>query len=261
LLRWTRAQADRTGALIFIHLAQSRQELAEVARRGYVGAARYLDALGVLGSDVVAAHCIYLDAGEVELLAARGVRVAHCPTSNAKIEGQVAPILALERAGVRVALGTDCAASNNGMDLIGEMKIAGLLHKIAAGDPTVMPVSHLFYLATQGAADCLDLGDRVGSLSVGKRADVITVRRNEPFLQPWHDPRAGLVYAARGLDVQDVWVDGQARVANGRLLAADVGEAMERAQAWAARYDRSRGRPGNPVAPAQDEARTAEEVY
>lgn len=261
LLLWTRAQADRTGALIFIHLAQSRQELAEVARRGYVGAARYLDALGVLGSDVVAAHCIYLDAGEVELLAARGVRVAHCPTSNAKIEGQVAPILALERAGVRVALGTDCAASNNGMDLIGEMKIAGLLHKIAAGDPTVMPVSHLFYLATQGAADCLDLGDRVGSLSVGKRADVIAVRRNEPFLQPWHDPRAGLVYAARGLDVQDVWVDGQARVANGRLLAADVGETMERAQAWAVRYDRSRGRPGNPVAPAQDEARTAEEVY
>ena len=240
LLRWSRTQADRFGALIFIHLAQSRQELAEVARRGYKGAARYLDAIGVLGNDVVAAHCMFLDDEEVALLAARGVRVAHCPASNAKIEGQVAPILALERAKVRVGLGTDSAASNNGMDLFGEMKTAGLLHKVAAGDPTVMPVPHLLFLATQGAAECLDLGDRVGSLEVGKRADVITVQRNALTLQPWHDPRAGLVYAARGLDVQEVWVDGQPRVANGRLLADDAGEVVERAEAWAARYKKER---------------------
>ena len=236
LLRWTRAQADRTGALIFIHLAQSQQELAEVARRGHHGSARYLDAIGVLGPDVVAAHCIYLDDEEVALLAARGVRVAHCPSSNAKIEGKIAPILALQRAGVRLGLGTDCAASNNGMDLIGEMKTAGLLHKVAAGDPSVMPVPLLLFLATQGAADCLDLGDKVGSLEPGKRADVITVRRHAPWLQPWHDPRAGLVYAARGLDVQEVWVDGQPRVAGGMLLAHDGGEAVERAEAWAVRY-------------------------
>lgn len=236
LLRWSRAQADRFGALIFIHLAQSRQELAEVARRGYNGAARYLDAIGVLGSDVVAAHCIYLDDEEIALLATRGARVAHCPSSNAKIEGKVAPILALERAGVRVGLGTDSVSSNNAMDMFGEMKTAGLLHKIAAGDPTVMTVSHLLFLATQGAADCLDLGDRVGSLQVGKRADVITVRRNAPSLQPWHDPRAGLVYATRGLDVQEVWVDGQPRVADGNLLADDVGEAVERAEVWVARF-------------------------
>ena len=81
-----------------------------------------------------------------------------------------------------------------------------------------MPVPHLLFLATQGAAECLDLGDRVGSLEVGKRADVITVRRNALTLQPWHDPRAGLVYATRGLDVQEVWVDGQPRVADGMLL-------------------------------------------
>jgi 5-methylthioadenosine/S-adenosylhomocysteine deaminase len=240
LLRWTRAQADRTGALIFIHLAQSRQELAEVARRGHHGAARYLDAIGVLGPDVVAAHCTYLDDEEIVLLAARGVRVAHCPSSNAKIEGQIAPILALERAGATVGLGTDCAASNNSMDLFGEMKIAGLLHKVAAGDPTVMSVPHLLFLATQGASNCLDLGDKVGSLEVGKRADVITVRRNEPWQQPWHDPRAGLVYATRGLDVQEVWVDGQARVAGGMLLAQDAGEAVERAEAWAVRYSQRR---------------------
>lgn len=236
LLQWSRAQAERFGALIFIHLAQSRQELAEIARRGFTGAARYLDAIGVLGPNVVAAHCMYLDDAEIDLLAARGVRTAHCPASNAKIEGIVAPIRALERAGVRVGLGTDSVASNNGMDMFGEMKTAGLLHKVASGDPTAMPVSHLLYLATQGAAECLDLGDRVGSLQVGKRADVITVRRDAPTLQPWHDPRAGLVYAARGLDVQDVWVDGQPRVADGKLLAEDVGAVVEHAEAWAARY-------------------------
>jgi 5-methylthioadenosine/S-adenosylhomocysteine deaminase len=102
-----------------------------------------------------------------------------------------------------------------------------------------MPVSHLLYLATQGAAECLDLGDRVGSLQVGKRADVITVRRNAPTLQPWHDPRAGLVYAARGLDVQEVWVDGQPRVADGKLLADNVSAVVERAEAWSARYKKS----------------------
>ena len=238
LLRWTRAQADRYGALIFIHLAQSRQELAEVTRRGYQGSARYLDAIEVLGPDVVAAHCMFLDDEEIALLGARGVRVAHCPASNAKIEGKIAPILALERAGARIGLGTDCAACNNGMDLFTEMKIAGLLHKVAAEEPTTMPVAHLLALATQKAADCLDLGDVVGSLTVGKRADVITVRRNEPFLQPWHDPRAGLVYATRGLDVQEVWVDGQQRLAAGKLLADDVAETVSRAAAWAARHPR-----------------------
>ena len=239
LLQWTRKQADEHGALIFIHLAQSRQELAEIARRGYQGSARYLDAIGFLGPDVVAAHCIYLDDDERALLAERGVRVAHCPASNAKIEGMVAPIVALEEAGVQVGLGTDCAASNNGMDMFAEMKTAGLLQKVAAQDPTVMPAANLLALATQKAADCLNLGDRIGSLTVGKRADIITVRRDDPWLQPAPDPYAGLVYATRGLDVQDVWVDGQQRVAAGQLLAPDVAEAVDRAKGWAARHAQS----------------------
>lgn len=236
LLQWSRTQAERFGALIFLHVAQSRQELAEIARRGYTGAVRYLDAIGVLGPQVVAAHCMYLDDAEIDLLATRGVRVAHCPASNAKIEGKVAPILALERAGVRVGLATDSVASNNRMDLFDEMKSAGLLNKVAAADPTAMPVAHLLHLVTQGAADCLDLGDRVGSLQIGKRADIITIDRDALSLQPWHDPLAGLVYAVRGLDVQEVWVDGHQRVAQGKLLADDVNQVIEQAKAWATRY-------------------------
>lgn len=236
LLQWTREQADRTGALIFIHLAQSQQELAEIRRRGYDGAARYLDAIGFLGPDVVAAHCIYLDEEEVALLGARGVRVAHCPASNAKIEGRVAPVLALDREGARIGLGTDCAASNNGMDLLGEMKTAGLLHKVAACDPEVMDTRRLLSMATRDAAACLNLAERAGSLAPGKEADVITVRRDALHLQPWHDPHAGLVYAARGADVCDVWVAGQPRVRDGQLLAGDAAEAIGRAAAWAERH-------------------------
>jgi len=236
LLQWTRHQADRYGALIFIHLAQSKQELVEIERRGYRGSARYLDAIGFLGPDVVAAHCMYVDPEEVELLAKHRVRIAHCPTSNAKIEGRVAPVPAFERGGMRVGIGTDCAASNNSMDMFGEMKIAGLMQKVAAGDPTVMPVSHILYLATRGAAACLSMEPRIGSLEVGKCADVITVHRNEPYLHPWHNVQAGLVYAARGLDVQDVWINGQRRVANGKLIANDVDDVMARAANWARRY-------------------------
>jgi 5-methylthioadenosine/S-adenosylhomocysteine deaminase len=236
LLRWTREQADHTGALIFIHLAQSRQELAEIRRRGHDGAARYLDAIGLLGPDVVAAHCIYLDEEEIVLLGARGVRVAHCPASNAKIEGRVAPVLALEGAGALIGLGTDCAASNNGMDLFSEMKTAGLLHKVATCDPEVMNVRRLLSLATVEAAACLNLEGRVGSLVAGKEADVMTLQRDALHLQPWHDPHAGLVYAARGSDVRDVWVAGQQHVRDGQLLAADAGEALERAAAWAERH-------------------------
>jgi 5-methylthioadenosine/S-adenosylhomocysteine deaminase len=236
LLRWTRQQADLHEALIFIHLAQSRQELAEIERRGYRGAARYLEAIGFLAPDVVAAHCMYLEDEEVAILARYGVRVAHCPASNAKIEGRIAPIAALQAAGARVGLGTDCAASNNGMDLFSEMRVAGLLHKVAAGNPCAMPVQQLLSLATGEAAGCLDLGHRVGSLARGKEADIITVRRDAVYLQPWHDPHAGLVYAARGLDVGNVWVAGRQRVAGGRLLADDTQEAVSRAAAWAAEH-------------------------
>ena len=139
LLRWTRDQAERHQAMIFIHLAQSRQELAEVARRGYRGAAHYLAAIDVLGTNVVAAHGMYLQPDEIDLLAANNVKIAHCPASNAKIEGKIAPIDALMQAGVAVGIGTDCAACNNTMDMFAEMKIAGLMNKVAAANPEVMP--------------------------------------------------------------------------------------------------------------------------
>ena len=167
--------------------------------RGAAGCASYLDALGLLAPDVVVAHATYLTDAEADLVGARRTAVAHCPSSNAKLEGRVAPIARMRRAGAVVGLGTDAACCNNGMDLFDEMKVAGLLNKVAADDPAALPALDILRAATSEAARALGIDHLVGTLEPGKRADVIAVRTRGAHLRPWHDPVANLVYAARGL--------------------------------------------------------------
>jgi 5-methylthioadenosine/S-adenosylhomocysteine deaminase len=218
LLRRVRRLADRRSARVFIHVAQSEEEVATVTARGAAGCASYLDALGLLAPDVVAAHATYLSDAEADLLGRRRTAVAHCPSSNAKLEGRVAPIARMRRAGAIVGLGTDAACCNNGMDLFEEMKVAGLLNKVAADDPATWPTLDLLRAATSEAARVLGVDHLVGTLEPGKRADLIAVRVRGPRLQPWHDPVANLVYAARGSDVVAVVVDGRLLVRDGRPL-------------------------------------------
>lgn len=233
LLRRVRAFANESGARIFIHCAQSETELANLQARGFAGAVRCLAAHGVLGPDLVAAHCIYVDDGEIGLLADSGTWVSHCPVSNAKVEGQVAPVAAMLRRGVRVALGTDWAPTNNGMDLFDEMKCAGLLNKVGAKDPEAVPVDRLLGMATIDAARALGLDALVGSLELGKRADIITVAMDGLHLQPWQNRAATLVYSVKGQDVRDVWVDGRQVVSKRRPLTVDAGEVREQvAHIW-----------------------------
>jgi len=233
LLRQIRALANDTGARIFIHCAQSAPELAALRARGHQGAVRCLRDTGLLGPDVVAAHCLYVDADEVRLLAETGTWVAHCPASNAKIEARVAPVAAMLRAGVRVALGTDWAPTNNGMDLFDEMKTAGLLGKVGADDPTVLPVARLLEMTTIEGARALGIDAHAGSLEAGKRADVIALAMDGLHLQPWHDVAATLVYSAKGQDVRHVWVDGRWLIRDGRPVHVDVpGLLDETARIW-----------------------------
>src|SRR6266536_1338398 len=232
LLRWIRHTADERGAQIYIHVAQMQAEVDAVrARHGIEGAVRYLDQHGLLGPDVIAAHCIYIDDGEVELLARTGTPVAHCPVSNVKIEARMAPVPALLRAGVVLGLGTDCAASNNGMDLFSEMKCAGLLSKLTTGDPTFLPAAQLLRPATAEAARVLGMDHLVGSFEVGKRADLITLDRDSLHLAPWNDLYGTLVYAARGADVRHVRVDGRAIMLDRHLLSVDSAELARRVTA------------------------------
>jgi 5-methylthioadenosine/S-adenosylhomocysteine deaminase len=222
LLRRIRRTAQETGARIFIHCSQARAELAALRTRGHPGGVRCLAATGLLGPDLVAAHCIYIDEEEIRLLADTGTWVSHCPVSSARIEGHLAPIPALLRAGAHAALGTDWAVTNNGMDLFDEMKCAGVLNKVAAGDTSVLPSATLLRMATIDAARALGLEAEVGSLEPGKRADVIALDMRSPHLQPWHDIAATLVYSAKGLDVRHVWVDGRWLVRGRRPLEVDV---------------------------------------
>ena len=221
LLRRVRRLADRSGARVFIHVAQSEEEVGTVIARGTAGCASYLDALGLLAPDVVAAHGTYLTDAEGDLVGRRGTAVAHCPSSNAKLEGRVAPVARMRRAGAIVGLGTDAACCNNGMDMFEEMKVAALLNKVAADDPAAFPALDVLRLATSEAARALGIDRLVGSLEPGKRADIIAVRTRNPRLQPWHDPVANLVYAARGSDVTAVFVDGRQLVRNGRPVFLD----------------------------------------
>lgn len=222
LLRRVRRTARETGARIFIHCSQAEAELAALRTRGHGGGVRCLAAADLIGPDLVAAHCIYIDEDEIRLLADSGTWISHCPVSAARIEGRLAPVPALLRAGANVALGTDWAVTNNGMDLFDEMKCAGVLNKVAAGDPSVLPAARLLRMATIDAARALGLDAQTGSLEAGKRADIIALGMRSPHLQPWHDTAATLVYSAKGLDVRHVWVDGRWLVRDRRPLDLDV---------------------------------------
>lgn len=232
LLEEIRHIANRLRAPIFIHLAQSQQEVEVVRKRGFKGAAYYLNAIGFLGPDVIAAHCIYLSEEEVAILADTGTKIVHCPTSNAKIEGRVAPIGSMLEKEVEVGLGTDCAACNNTMDLFEEMKLAALLNKVNAGDPTSFPVKKIVSMATIEGARILGLERQIGSLEIGKKADIIALDKSGLHLQPWCDIYSHLVYCARGSDVRSVFIDGRPIMLHGEFLAADLDELLSRAEEW-----------------------------
>lgn len=227
LLRRVRRLADRTGARVVIHVAQSEEEVALVAARENVSCGRYLDNLGLLAPEVIAAHCTYLSDTDADLVGARKTSIAHCPASNAKLEGRLAPIARMRAHGATVGLGTDAACCNNTMDLFREMQIAGLLHKVATEDPTVLPSADLLRMATIDAARALGLDNLVGSLEVGKRADIIALDMSAAHLQPWHDDTANIVHAARGSDVSEVWVDGEQLIRDRRPTRFDVGEVVQ----------------------------------
>ncbi|MFZ2089333.1 MAG: amidohydrolase, partial [Desulfobaccales bacterium] len=203
-LKGAKALTRKAGVPFFIHLAETRREVEELKAKTGLGPAAYLDSLGVLDEKSVVVHGVWLKPDDLDILARRGVKVSHCPESNMKLASGVAPIPELLARGVTVGLGTDGAASNNNLDLFGEMSQAARLHKVQGGDPTVLPARQVVALATREGAKVLGLGDKVGTLSPGKQADLIVVDLNQPHLTPVYDPCSHLVYAARSADVRQV---------------------------------------------------------
>jgi 5-methylthioadenosine/S-adenosylhomocysteine deaminase len=197
-----------------------------------------MERLGLLSPDLIACHCVWLTEGEMDLLARRGVRVVHNPESNMKLAAGVAPIPDLLQRGVRVGLGTDGCASNNNLDMFQEMDMAAKVHKVHRLDPTVMPAETVLEMATLGGARVLGMEEEIGSLEVGKRADVIILDLEKPHLQPVYNVVSQLVYAAAGADVRDVIIDGKPVMRNRRLLTLNEEEILRAAVDWSNRIKR-----------------------
>lgn len=207
---WTRVRdlARDEGVRIHTHAAENQTQSERLARLPGGRDVLYLDSLGVLGPNLVLAHCVWVTPEEQALLASTGTRVAHCPSANLKLASGFAPIPDMLEQGITVGLGADGAPCNNNLDMFQEMRLAALMHKPAYG-PCSMSAATVLEMATLGGARALGLEDQIGSLEVGKRADFTIISRHGLHANPQTDPVSAIVYAHKATDVETVVIDGQ----------------------------------------------------
>jgi 5-methylthioadenosine/S-adenosylhomocysteine deaminase len=213
------AYAAELGMPIHTHLQETAQEVEDSLAQHGERPTKRMERLGVLSPDFIGAHGVHLNIEDISRLANAAANIVHCPSSNLKLASGLAPITALTKAGVNVALGTDGAASNNRLDLFEEMRLAALLAKVQANDASAFPAEAAFRAATINGARALGLQDTIGSLEIGRQADFIAVSLDKIGMQPMFDPLSHLVYTASRADVTHAWVNGVQRVANGTLVA------------------------------------------
>ena len=214
------------------HLAETAGEVEQSRDKHGLTPLRRLHDLGATGPGFIAIHGVHVSNDDIALLATQGCHVVHCPVSNMKLGAGIAPVAALLARGVNVALGTDGAASNNRLDVLGEMRIAALLAKVATGDPSALSAPQALCAATLSGARALGLDREIGSLVAGKQADVIAVDLSALDAIPCYDPISHLVHAVGREAVTDVWVAGR-RVVSGRALTtADEASIVARARLW-----------------------------
>ena len=198
--------ARHNGMLLHIHLSETRREIENCLREHGTTPVRYLEKIGFLGPDVLAAHCVHVDAEEWKILADHGVTVVNCPCSNLKLGSGRFPYELAIASGCRITLGTDSAASNNNLDMHEEMKFAALLAKMN-GDPTLLPAEEVFRWATRNAAEFF--GIDAGEIAVGKQADALLVDLGVPQMQPAHNLLSNWVYAADSSAIRHVFCAGR----------------------------------------------------
>ena len=234
-LRRVAVLADEIDADVHIHLHETEAEVAGALRAESGTWIRILDEIGLLTERLQAVHMTAVSNAEIDLVSERGVRIVHCPHSNMKLASGICPLTKFLAAGATVGLGTDGAASNNALDLFAEARLAALLAKSANADPTVLPAADILAMATLGGARAIGLDDRIGSIEVGKRADLVAVDLDHPAMQPVNDPHAALVHSNAGARVTHTFIDGQCVYENGAWKTLDIGEVLARAGEWRAR--------------------------
>ena len=204
-----------------IHLSENAAEVATCRERYGCTPVEHLHRMGLLDKQTLAVHCVVVDDLEIETLAGHGVKVAHCPESNMKLASGAAPAVKMLKAGITLGLGTDGCASNNDADMFGEMNTVAKIHKVINMDPTAMNAETTFHAATLGGAACLQAESEIGTLAVGKKADLIVLDLNQPHLTPLYNIPSHLVYAARGADVIHSIINGRVVMRDRRLLTLD----------------------------------------
>jgi len=224
--------AEQLGLPIHTHIHETDDEIRDSLKQYGVRPLERLARLGLLGPNFIGVHAVHVNEAEIGLLAQHGCHLAHCPTSNLKLASGIAPVADLLRAGVNLGLGTDGAASNNRLDLFGEMRLAALLAKGASGDPAILPAASALRAATLDAARALNLDSQIGSIVPGKRADLVAVDLHALSGQPVFDPVSHLVYVAGREHVTHVWVDGRMKLNDRRLVDLDIDDLTARAAYW-----------------------------
>ena len=210
------------------HLSETREEVEEIRKKTGQKPLKYLDSLGLANENLIAAHAVHLDNEEMDLLAAKGVRVVHVPESNMKLAAGVARIPEMVKMGVPVGIGTDSCASNNNLDLFQEMDTAAKLHKVCNMDPVTMNAETVMKMATSRGAKILGLENEIGTIEKGKRADIIVLDLQSPHMIPLYNPISTLVYSANGGDVKDVIVNGRVLMKERIFMTLDPEEIMGR---------------------------------
>lgn len=224
--------AEQLDLPIHLHLHETGDEVGRSVTQYGVRPIERLRNLGLLGPNLLAVHAVHLDSGEIATLAQQGCHVAHCPASNLKLASGIAPVAAMLEAGINVGIGTDGAASNNRLDMFGEMRLAALLAKGASGKADALPAHQALEMATIGAARALGMEKIVGSLAAGKAADIAAVNLAGLETSPCYDIVSHLVYAAGREHVTHVWVNGELLLDNRALTTLDQQELVARAVYW-----------------------------
>ncbi len=212
-----------------IHVSETKGEVEESFARYGKSPVAVLEEAGLFQFPVLAAHCVHVSHEDIDILAGHNVHVSHNPVSNLKLGSGIAPVPQMLKAGLVVGLGTDGASSNNNLDMFLEMRLAALLHKGIANDPTLMPAGLALEMATSMGAKALFLQD-VGYIQEGLKADLTLVDLNRPHLSPRHEPHAAIAYAAKASDVTMVMVDGKILLEDGRLTTIDEERTIYEAQ-------------------------------
>jgi 5-methylthioadenosine/S-adenosylhomocysteine deaminase len=230
-----RTLADELEVPVHIHLHETRDETVQSLREYAERPLARLERLGLLGPSLVAVHMTQLEDTEIEAVARANANVVHCPESNLKLASGFCPTARLLDAGINLAIGTDGAASNNDLDMMGEIQTAALLGKGVAGSPSALPAYTALRMATLNGARALGLDDETGSLKPGKSADIVALDLRDPDTQPVYHPVSQIVYAAGRDQVRHVWVAGRHLIRDGEPTTLEPTSILEEAKEWGAR--------------------------